>query len=221
MPIRHLTASLFSIALAACAGKAEVSEPPGGKAEVTGSPGAVAGSTSQDNSASVAVGGGLTAPGDSSVGSSELGGAAECGEPAATCSTPPGLVEPFSTIDRVYTWVTGKWLFCTGQETWQTAPADAIGIEFTPGSSAPTPAGSTVGGNMYYLVKGPSGPVRGAGFNYQFTYDISPEDTGYQFNVHPAPNSGFWLRLKYSACPRELDTVVFYSTTDSLLIPAN
>jgi hypothetical protein len=96
-----------------------------------------------------------------------------------------------------------------------------VGVEFTPGSSAPTPSGSTVGGNMYYLVQGPSGLVRGAGFNYQLTYDISPLGTGYQFNVHPAPNSGFWLRFKYSACPRELDTMVFYSTTDSVLIPAN
>jgi hypothetical protein len=153
--------------------------------------------------------------------SSESGAVPICAGPPATCSTPPGLVEPFSTIDRVYAWVAGKWVFCTGQATWQTAPSDAIGVEFTPGSSAPTAGGSTAGGNMYYLVQGPSGPVRGAGFNYQLTYDVSPEGTSYQFNVHPAPNSGFWLTLKYSACPRELDVIVFYSTTDSVLIPTN
>jgi hypothetical protein len=161
-------------------------------------------------------------PGDLGVVSSESGADPNCAEPPATCSTPPGLVEPFSTIDRVYSWVSGKWLFCTGRATWQNqAPSDAIGVEFTPGSSAPTPRGSTAGGNMYYLVKGPSGPVRGAGFNYQLTYDISPLSSSYQFNVHPAPNSGFWLRFKYSACPRELDVMVFYSTTDSVLIPTN
>jgi hypothetical protein len=145
-----------------------------------------------------------------------------CAGPPATCSTPPGLVEPFSTIDRVYAWVTGKWLFCTGRANWQgAAPSDAIGVEFTPGSSAPTARGSTVGGNMYYLVQGPSGPVRGSGCNYQLTYDISPEGTSYQFNVHPDPNSGFVLRLKYSACPRELDAFVDYATTDSVLVPTN
>jgi hypothetical protein len=160
-------------------------------------------------------------PGDSGVVSSESGAAAGCSGPPASCSTPPGSVEPFSTIDGVYAWVRGKWLFCTGRETWQTAPSDAIGVEFTPGSSAPTAGGGTAGGNMYYLVQGPSGPVRGAGFNYQLTYDVSPEGTSYQFNVHPAPNSGFWLALKYSACPRELDTIVFYATTDSVLIPTN
>jgi hypothetical protein len=153
--------------------------------------------------------------------SSESGAEPICAGPPATCSTAPGLVEPFSTIDRVYAWVGGKWLFCTGQATWQTAPSDTIGVEFTPGSSTPTAGGSTAGGNMYYLVQGPSGPVRGAGFNYQLTYDVSPEGTGYQFNVHPAPNSGFWLRLKYSNCPRELSVMVFYSTTDSVLIAAN
>jgi hypothetical protein len=163
-------------------------------------------------------GGGPRDPANSGVVSSESGADATCAGPLATCSTPPGSVEPFSTIERVYAWVRGKWLFCTGRETWQTAPSDAIGVEFTPGSSAPTAGGSTAGGNMYYLVQGPSGPTRGAGFNYQLTYDVSPEG---QFNVHPAPNSGFWLRLKYSACPRELDTIVFYATTDSVLIPIN
>jgi hypothetical protein len=158
---------------------------------------------------------------DVGVVSSESGVMPICSGPPATCSTPPGLVEPFSTIDGVYAWVAGKWLFCTGRATWQTAPSDAIGVEFTPGSSAPTANGSTAGGNMYYLVQGPSGPVRGAGFNYQLTYDVSPEGTSYQFNVHPAPNSGFWLRLKYSACPRELDVIVFYATTDSVLIPTD
>ena len=60
---------------------------------------------------------------------------------------------------------------------------------------------------MYYLVQGPSGPVRGAGFAYQWTYDVSAESSGqaYQFNMHPAPNGGWGTTLKYSPCPTELD----------------
>jgi hypothetical protein len=59
---------------------------------------------------------------------------------------------------------------------------------------------------MYYLVQGPSGPVRGAGFDYQLTYDVSPEGPGFfQLNMHPAPNSGFGGSFRYSPCPTEFE----------------
>jgi hypothetical protein len=59
---------------------------------------------------------------------------------------------------------------------------------------------------MYYLVQGSTGPVRGAGFDYQLTYDVSPEGQGHwQLNMHPAPNSGFGGSFRYSPCPREFE----------------
>ena len=53
-----------------------------------------------------------------------------------------------------------------------------IGVEYGPASAEPTANGSTVGGNMYYLVAGPNGPVRGTGFDYQLTYDLSGTGRG-------------------------------------------
>jgi hypothetical protein len=157
--------------------------------------------------------------GASSSGTGSSGsGAATCTSPPAngdtscyaSCCTPAGTIEPFTTVDRVYAWVLGKWQFCSGLDNWHGlgAPADAIGIEFGPGSSQAAANGiTTMGGDMYYLVQGPSGPVRGAGFAYQWTYDVSAESSGqaYQFNMHPAPNGGWGTTLKYSPCPTELD----------------
>jgi hypothetical protein len=65
---------------------------------------------------------------------------------------------------------------------------------------------------MYYLVASPSGPKRGAGFAYQLTYNI-PDDTPETIVIHPMPNSGAWVRIRYSACPVELEVAVFYDTT--------
>jgi hypothetical protein len=137
----------------------------------------------------------------------------------ATCGTPAGEVQPLTSIDAAYTAMQGRWEFC--DSAWQMsagAPHDAIGIEFGPASRDLTASGSTVGGKLYYLVAGPSGPVRGSGFAYQLTYDISPEGTSYQINVHPTPNSGFWIRLRYSPCPTELEVWVFYALTPTTMV---
>jgi hypothetical protein len=67
---------------------------------------------------------------------------------------------------------------------------------------------------MYYLITGPMGPVRGSGFSYELTYDISPLGTqAFQLNIHPAPNAGFGGSPRYSACPRQL--TMFMSTQGS------
>jgi hypothetical protein len=85
-------------------------------------------------------------------------------------------------------------------------PPTSSAVEFGPASTAPTDGGSTVGGDMYYLVAGPSGPQRGSGFAYQLKYDISPEGpAAFQLNMHPAPNSGFGGAFRYSPCPREFE----------------
>jgi hypothetical protein len=92
-----------------------------------------------------------------------------------------------------------------------------IGVEYGPASSTPTSV-STAGGNMYYLVAGPSGPIRGNGFAYQLTYDISPEGgSSFQLNMHPAPNSGFGGGVRYSPCPTELQ-LLFAETADSSVL---
>ena len=96
--------------------------------------------------------------------------------------------------------------FILASAAWPNAPSDVIGVEFGPASTAPTDGGSTVGGDMYYLVAGPSGPQRGSGFAYQLKYDISPEGpAAFQLNMHPAPNSGFGGAFRYSPCPREFE----------------
>jgi hypothetical protein len=92
------------------------------------------------------------------------------------------------------------------------APADTIGVEYTP-----TPAGSR--GNMFYLVQGPSGPERGAGFEYQLTYDVSTSGgSAYQLNMHPAPNSGFASSPRFSLCPSEI-LLPGYLGGSALLVP--
>lgn len=123
----------------------------------------------------------------------------------ASCSTPAGTVYAFTSTEEIYIAMAGQWEICAGAgRTFPTAPADTIGVEYTLGSATPTANGSTVGGNMYYLVQGAAGPERGAGFDYQLTFDVSPEGPGqWQLNMHPMPNSGFGGSFRYSPCPRE------------------
>jgi hypothetical protein len=121
-----------------------------------------------------------------------------------TCSAPAGTVQSFSTAEEVYQALVGPWQICPGASGTFPGPSDVIGVEYGPASYATTVNGSTVGGNMYYLVQGPSGPVRGSGFAYQLTYDVSPEGPGsFQLNMHPAPNSGFGGSFRYSPCPTQ------------------
>lgn len=123
--------------------------------------------------------------------------------PSVACDTPAGMIEPLTSVSDVYAAIEGRWRLCP--PTFGDAPADAIALELGAASSAPTPGGSTVGGFAYFLVSGPSGPVRGEGFAYQLTYDVSPEGPGaFQLNIHPTPSSGFGGGFIYSPSPREL-----------------
>jgi hypothetical protein len=107
----------------------------------------------------------------------------------------------------MYDAVAGRWLVCGGvRETFnRTAPMDAVGVDFEA-----LPNGGS--GKMYYLIAGPMGYVRGAGFAYELTYDISPLGKAFQLNIHPAPNSGFGGSPRYSACPRQLSMFVTQGT---------
>ncbi len=50
------------------------------------------------------------------------------------------------------------------------------------------------------------------------TYDISPEGSSFQINLHPAPNSGFAIRIRYSPCPNELEVLVSYADKPATMV---
>jgi hypothetical protein len=131
---------------------------------------------------------------------------------AATCCTPAGAVQTISTPTEAYAALVGRWLLCpTPYSAFGEVPADAIGVEYGPAVEGDAACaltggvgGNCGGGNMYYLVQGPSGPERGQGFAYELTYDVSTFGNSVQLNMHPAPNSGFGGSFRYSPCPTEL-----------------
>jgi hypothetical protein len=116
---------------------------------------------------------------------------------SATCGIPPGTYLSQPSDDELWAGIVGVWRICSGNPSiFIDAPADAIGVEFAP----PTlDSYSDKVGNLFFLVSGGSGPVRGAGFEYQQMYVI---DTGVLY-CHPSYNSGYDFRIKYSPCPRE------------------
>jgi hypothetical protein len=152
---------------------------------------------------------------------------ADAGPPGcgATCATPAGTVQPLNDYASVAAALEGRWEFCTAWPT--SVPGDALGIEFDTASviqMGPDGGATLEGGNAYYLVNGPSGLVRGAGFAYQVTYDFEQSTTGTivstQVDIHPTPNSGFGGSIRYSPCPRELELdFVDPGTGPSILVP--
>jgi hypothetical protein len=98
-----------------------------------------------------------------------------------------------------------------------------IGVEYAAPTLTPTTDGAFLSGNMYYLVDSPDGAVRGAGFDYQLTYDVSPQDPAQgppeQLNMHAVPNSGFGDGFRYSPDPRQwqLNT----GEANAVLVPAD
>lgn len=145
------------------------------------------------------------------------GAVISCG---ATCSTPAGTVKPVTTPAEVYAALEGRWLFCGG---WPPGalPPGAVGVEFGAASAEPISGGlTTAGGAMYYLVAGPSGPVRGVGAAYQLAYDVSQESPTYcQLNMHPMPMSGFGGSVRSSPCPTEVQLSI--NGTSALLVPVD
>jgi hypothetical protein len=132
----------------------------------------------------------------------------------ATCSTPAGTVQTtFASQSDVYSIFVGQWRICPGGDiSFPGIPADAIGVEY----DAPPDLSSD--GNMYYLVQGSSGPVRGAGFDYQLTYNLYPEGVNsYQLDMYQ--NGGFGGGWRYSPCPRELQIGQTEGSGKALLVP--
>ncbi len=141
-----------------------------------------------------------------------VGDAAGCW---ASCCNPIEAPPQIMSVYDLYAAVVGRWQFCTGIDNWRYigAPADAIGVEFeavpVPDASCDYGSVTCPRGNMYFLVQGPSGPVRGSGFSYEWTYDAYPEGpTWPQLFTHPTPNSGVSeSSLLYSSCPTQLTFV--------------
>jgi hypothetical protein len=149
---------------------------------------------------------------DASLSVTEGGAAGDAGAScSATCTTPAGAVQPFTAVEEVYQALVGRWQVCGGGlGAFAGAPADVIGVEYGRPSLEASTSGDNGGGNMYYLVQGPTGPVRGQGFAYELTYDVStaglasPEGMVLlQLYMHPTPNSGFGGSFRYSPCPTE------------------
>ena len=153
-----------------------------------------------------AAGSGGTGESSGSPAAAGSGGAAG-GSNLAACAVPAGTAATLDTTAKFYAAIVGRWLICPGGlSAFGEAPANVIGVEY----EAPTTTTDLDGllwGNMYYLVDSPDGVVRGAGFDYQLTYDVSPQDPAegppVQFNMHPTPNSGFAYGFTYSPSPRQ------------------
>jgi hypothetical protein len=156
------------------------------------------------SSANVCVEDGAQCPADADAGA--IG--AEAAAPNTGTCPPAGAIQQTTSLAQAYTQIEGTWLICAGKENFPGIPADVIGLKFqtvpNPQSCA-TNGNSGCTGNLSYLIQGPTGPVPGTGFDYQLTYDISPEGTQYQLNMHPAPDSGFASSFLYSSCPTELE----------------
>ena len=137
--------------------------------------------------------------------------AGESGACSATCSTAPGTILPpdpylgSAAVDAaLWAGLVGVWQICDGGDSAfqgepAMAPADTIGIEFGPPIPSDTDPSGWAKGNLFFLTRGPSGPVRGAGFEYQQTYMI----TGAWIYCFPVTNAHYTFGFKYSPCPRE------------------
>ena len=116
-----------------------------------------------------------------------------------TCLTSPGPVQLYPSLDELAAALVGVWESCTGgHELFGGAPSDTIGVEFGPSSPRDD---SVWEGTLYFLRRGPSGPVRGTGQGYQQSYGVVDDMT---VSCRSADDrSGSWFELMYSSCPQE------------------
>jgi hypothetical protein len=95
-------------------------------------------------------------------------------------------------------------------------PRDAIGIELEMTTVVSDKASK---GNLYFLVAGADGPIRGNGANYQSAYDLFlPEpSTRVMILMKNPPTSGGSIR--YSQCPRLMEMSGSSPGADFVLAP--
>jgi hypothetical protein len=146
----------------------------------------------------------------------------------AACCTPAGQVRAFTSVADYYASIQGQWLFCDVPSALAAlnAPQGVIGIEWgeavvgDASCGATGGAGNCGGGLAWFLVQGASGPTHGLGFDDQLTYDVGEFSPGsFQLNLHPTPNSGYALDVKYSPCPREIQ-VFGMDANPGILVPS-
>ena len=118
---------------------------------------------------------------------------------APQCYATVRIVRELASVDDAYSALFGLWQLCSWIQTPFDAPTSAIGVEF----GAPQTGG---GGEMYYLVPGPSGqPVRGPGPDYQRRYDVALiAERLFQINLH-RPTGVVAANLWAYTCPEQFD----------------
>jgi hypothetical protein len=195
--------------------------PPGAAGAAAGSTGAAAGAAgSTADSPGPSSGAGGTPSGSTTDGSV---GAVDAEEPpltppvcAATCETAFNPGNATSTAEEVRAALVGRWQFCSGGEEWLTwAPADTVGVEFTPPNG--TALDGSPGGDVYFLVA-PTGdaPVRGVGDSYHLRYGVGPPT---QINLYLASGGGFFANPRYTTCPRQLELHLMYRPKVTMHVP--
>jgi hypothetical protein len=127
----------------------------------------------------------------------------------ASCCTAAGPVATLASVADVTSALAGSWQFCSAEWRWRSlGPSDADGVEFTSD------------GHAYFLVQQPGGLVRGAGFAYQWSYEVESVDGTFQVLLFLSSAGGFSSAIRYSPCPRELQFDSVSLGEAGLLVPA-
>jgi len=118
----------------------------------------------------------------------------------------------FATAQNAADALAGLWQICAGSGGTFNAPADTIGVEFGTATSDMDP--------IYPTLSGASGPVRGAGSDYQQTYAVlTTGPQSFQLTIFPTPNSELNRSFRYSPCPEEFQIQNFDSGDRAILVP--
>jgi hypothetical protein len=182
-----------TVACTGCGGRLEPEAPRGSGGNNGGTGGTATGG---------GVGGGAT--GGTETGGGGVGGAtggSTGGGPItcpATCSSTAGSLFYFSSLVQTSDALVGRWQICTDAgKAFATKPADAIGVEFV----SPTVINDKIShGDVYYLVAGPGGAIRGEGSSYQTTYTVFFDGFA---QVLMSSGNGYFAR--YSPCPEQIE----------------
>ncbi len=199
------------LASAACGG---LTAAPPTRAADAGPPTSAGAGTSPTGSAGAGAGGGSTGTGSggvsadaSSQGGASTGGQDAGGSPPSVFPCPDATLEPIVDPSVGAAFVAGRWGACAGVENlhgFGSNPSDVVGLDF--GGATPGGGGcatrACLGGDLYLLVQGATGLVRGPGAPYHIYYELS----GTELGLVDGSKSGSWTTAySGSTSPRELD----------------
>jgi hypothetical protein len=181
-----------TVACSGCGGRLEPDAPRGSGGNDGGTGGTATGGGVGGATGGSGTGGG---GGSGATGGSTGGGPVTC---PATCSSTAGSLFYFSSLVQTNDGLVGRWQICTDPgNAFATKPADAIGVEFV---SLTVINDKVSRGDVYYLVKGPGGAIRGVGSSYQVTYSILFDGIA---EIFVNAGSGYFAR--YSPCPEQIE----------------